>query len=108
MEIVEYAIKNHSSIVTSKNNKNPNDQFSFKPVAMISKEISNFKPGKAVCCNDISTKILKDLEDLFATFICNKYNKSLLDGISPEDLKTAKVVPVYKKKNALTKIITDS
>ena len=35
-KLVEHAIKNfenHSSIVAIKNNRNPNDQFSFKPVS---------------------------------------------------------------------------
>ena len=92
--------ENHSSIIAIKTNRNPNDQFSFKPVTkeMIAKEISNLKSGKAVRSNDIPTKTIKEFEDLFATFICNNYNKSLLGGTFPEDLKTAEVVPVYKKK----------
>ena len=105
---MEHAIKNfenHSSIVAIKNNRNPNKQFSFKPVTkeMIAKEISNLKPRKAVHSNDILTKILKDFEDLFATLIYNNYNKSLLDRTFLEDLKTAEVVPVYKKKNCTDK-----
>ena len=107
-KIVEHAIKNfenHSSIIAIKNNRNPNDQFSFKPVTkeMIAKEISNLKSGKAVRSNDIPTKIIKDFKDLFATFICNNYNKCLLDGTFPEDLKTAEVVPVHKKKKRTDK-----
>ena len=99
---MEHAIKNfenHSSIIAIKNNRNPNDQFSFKPVTkeMIAKEISNLKSGKAVGSNDIPTKMIKNFKDLFATFIYNNYNKCLLDGTFPEDLKTAEVVPVYKK-----------
>ena len=65
---------------------------------MIANEISNLKFGKAVRSNDIPTKIIKEFKDLFATFIYNNYNKALLDGTFPEDLKTAEVVPVYKKK----------
>ena len=74
--------KNHSSIFAIKNNRNPDDQFSFKPVTteMIAKEISNLKSGKPAFSNDIPPKILKDFEDLFATLIYNYYNKSLLDG----------------------------
>ena len=105
---MEHAIKcfeNHSSIIAIKHNRNPNDQFSFKPVTkeMIAKEISNLKSGKAVRSNDIPTKIIKDFKDLFATFIYNNYNKCLLDGTFPEDLKTAEVVPVYKKKKRTDK-----
>ena len=107
-KIVEHAIKNfenHCSIIAIKNNRNPNDQFCYKPVTkeIIAKEISNLKSGKAVRSNDIPTKIIKDLKDLFATFIYNNYSKSLLDGTFPEDLKTAKFVPVYKKKKSTDK-----
>ena len=55
----------------------------------------------------ITRKILKDFEELFATFICNNDNKSLLDGSFPEDLETTEVVSVYRRKTALTKVITD-
>ena len=100
---VEHAIKNfenHSSIIAIKNNRKPNDQFSFKPVTkeMIAIEISNLKSGKAVRSNDIPPKIIKEFNNLFATFIYDNYDKALLDGTFPEDLKTAEVVPVYKKK----------
>ena len=59
-----------------------------KPVTkeMIAKEISDLKPRKAVCSNDIPTKILKDFQDLFAKFIYNNCNKSFLDGTFPENL----------------------
>ena len=96
--LAEHAFKNfenHSSITAIKNNRNPNDQFSFKPVTkeMIAKEISNLKSGKAVRHNDIPTKIIKDFKDLFATFIYNVY-KCLLDETFPENLKAAEVVSV--------------
>ena len=70
---------------------------------MIAKERSNLKPGKAVRSNYIPTKILKDFEDLFATFIYSNYNKSLLDGTFPEDLKTAEVADFYRKKKLTAK-----
>ena len=60
--------------------------------------ISNLKAGKAFRSNDVPTKILKDFEHLFATFIYNNYNKSLLHGTFPEDLATTEVVFIYKKK----------
>ena len=80
-------------------------KFSFKPVTkeMIANEISNLKFGKAVRSNDIPTKIMKDFKDLFAGFMYNNYNKCLLGGTFPEDLKTAEVVPVYKKKKRTDK-----
>ena len=63
--------ENHSSIIPFKNNRNPKDQFSFKPVTkeMIAKEISNLKSGKADRSNDIPTKTIKEFEDLLHTTI---------------------------------------
>ena len=96
-EIVEHAIKsfeNHSSIVAIKNNRNPNDQFSFKPVTKekIAKEISNLKLGKAVRGNDIPTKISKDF-----TIIYSNYKKSM----------PAETLCLFIRRKTLTKIITD-
>ena len=70
---------------------------------MIAKEISNLKPGKAVRSNDIPAKVLKDFVELFAISKYNNFNKSLLVGTFSEDLKTAEVVPVYKKKKGTHK-----
>ena len=63
--------ENDSSIVAIKTNRNPNDQFCFKPVTkeMIAKEISNLKSGKADRSNDIPTKTIKEFEDLLYTTI---------------------------------------
>ena len=87
--------------VAIKHDKNANDQFFKKE--MIAKETSNLMPRKTVRSNDTPAKILKDFEDLFATFIYNNENKSLLDGAFSEDLKTAEVAPVYKKKKRTDK-----
>ena len=92
------SFENHSCIVAVIDKANPNDQFSFKPVRkkMIAKEISNLKPGKAVRSNDILTNIMKDFE-AYLLYYNNNYNKSLLERTFTEGLKSAEVVPVYKK-----------
>ena len=89
-----------------KNNRNPNYQGFFKKICnitkeMIGKDISNLKIRKAVSSNGIPTKILKDFQGILATYIFNNYIKSLPYGTFPEDLKTAEVAPVYKKKKML-------
>ena len=61
------------------------------------------KSRKIVCSNVILTKILKNFEDVFVTFIYNNCNKSFLNGTFPEDFKMAEVVPVYKKKKRTDK-----
>ena len=70
---------------------------------MIGKDISDLKISKAVSSNGIPTKILKDFEGILATYIFNNYIKSLPYGTFPEDLKTAEVTPVYKKKKCSDK-----
>ena len=70
---------------------------------MIAKEISNLRSGKASRSNDIPTKVIKNFKDLFAIFIYNNYNKCLLDETFPEDLKTAEVAPIHKKKKRTDK-----
>ena len=62
---------------------------------MIAKDISNLNSRKAVLSDEIWTKMWKEFEVLFATFIYNKYSSRLLGGTFPEDLRT--VVPDYKK-----------
>ena len=61
------------------------------------------QPRKVVHSHGIPTKIIKDCEDLLATFICNNYNNSLLDGNFPEDFKIVDVMPVNKNKKCTDK-----
>ena len=37
---------------------------------------NKLKGSKAICCNDILTKLIKDFSNLFAIFVYNNYNKS--------------------------------
>ena len=107
-KLVEHAIKNlenKSSVVAIKINRNPNDQFSFKPVSkeMAVKEISH-KSWKAVRSSDIPIKIIKDFKT-FSTFIYNNYNNSLLGGTFPKVWK--QLCLFIRRRNALAKITAD-
>ena len=47
--------------------------------------------------NDSPTTIMKQFRELFADFSSNDFNSCLENGISPDEVKLAVVVPVHKK-----------
>ena len=46
--------------------------------------------------NDIPNRVVKDSVDVIAPFLTEIFNCSLLSKMFPDDLKTAKVAPVFK------------
>ena len=64
-------------------------------------EIVNFvldlKPSKSSGSDDISPRVIKDCMHVIAGPLCDIFNKSMSQGLVPDKLKIAKVVPVYKK-----------
>jgi hypothetical protein len=46
--------------------------------------------------DNISVNTIKNCYDQLAEPLCMIFNRSLQDGIVPDDLKTAKIIPVYK------------
>jgi len=46
--------------------------------------------------DNLSINTIKDCSDQLAEPLCMIFNKSLEDGVVPDDLKTAKIIPVYK------------
>ena len=61
------------------------------------KEIKNVYIKKVSLSSNIPTKITKEFDDLFATFITENFNLCLNKGEFPEILKIAEVTPLYKK-----------
>jgi len=49
--------------------------------------------------DDLSTKTIKDCCEELARPLCYIFNKSIQDGIVPDDLKIAKVIPIYKSED---------
>ena len=52
---------------------------------------------KASKSDDIPTKVIKEFGTFFADFLSKNFNSCLETGSFPEDLKSAEVVPIYKK-----------
>ena len=63
----------------------------------IEKIIRNLKPKSSAGCDNISTKLLKEIENVISRPLSIIINQSLCTGIFPDKLKIAKVIPLYKK-----------
>ena len=59
--------------------------------------VSSLKPSKSSGSDDISPRIIKECIHIFIDPLCKIMNMSLSQGVVPDKLKVAKVVPVYKK-----------
>ena len=63
----------------------------------IMKMIKKFKNSKSVGCDNIPTNIHKTNVMPLAIILSNVINKSLSQGIFPQSLKRAKMLPLFKK-----------
>ena len=63
----------------------------------IEKIIRNLKPKSSAGFDNISTKLLKEIENVISRPLSIIINQSLCTGIFPDKLKIAKVIPLYKK-----------
>ena len=50
-------------------------------------------------CSDISPKLLKHLSASFSRVLCYLFNSCMLAGVFPDELKVAKVIPLFKTGN---------
>ena len=60
-------------------------------------ELKSLKPNKSPRYDNISSNVVNETSDIFFTPLKHIFNLSLQQGIFPENLKIAKVSPVYKK-----------
>ena len=91
--------------MTIRNRFDENSIVSFKEneKTEVIKEIKNLDSKKVSLSSNIPTKIIKEFDDLFATFITGNFNLCLNKGEFPEILKIAEVTPLYKKVNLFEK-----
>ena len=91
--------------MTIRNHFDDNSIFSFKEIGKteVIKEIINLDIKKGSLSSDIPTKIIKEFDDLFVTFITENFNLCLNKGEFPQVLKIAEVTPIYKKANPFEK-----
>ena len=81
---------------------NPNDSTMYMyptDPEEIKKIMQKMKPKKSAGHDGISTKLLKSLTDVISIPLAVVLNKSLAEGIVPDEMKIAKVIPIYKSKD---------
>ena len=105
------AIKKYSAhpIIFSIKEKMNNNVFSFRKVTYeeILNEINSLDTSKSTQSEDIPFKIIKDNADIFANFILQNFNKYIIDGKFPDQLKKQTIVLSLKKETIMIKPIID-
>ena len=64
-------------------------------VKSIIKKIKDTGPG----VDNIHIKMIKICEDILSPILVNIFNKSLANGVFPTNMKTAKIIPIFKSSN---------
>ena len=67
-------------------------------------EINSLDFSKSTQSEDISFKIIKDNADIFANFILQNFNKYIIDGKFPDQLKKQTLVLALKNRKCLINI----
>ena len=63
----------------------------------VKKKLEKLDPSKAAGPDDIPPSLLKNLADELCTPITLIFNKSIEEGLVPEDWRTAHITPIFKK-----------
>ena len=63
------------------------------------KYLTKLSPNKATGLDGIPSRFVLDSASLIACPLTHVINMSLIHGVVPDDLKLARVVPLYKKNN---------
>ena len=59
--------------------------------------LNSLSPNKATGLDGIPARFIKDSSSIIAGPLCHIINLSIIQGVIPDDLKSARVVPLYKK-----------
>ena len=79
-------------------NSTPNEVF---------KQILSLNSHKASGPDNISVKYIKTASEFISTTLCEIFNKCVIEGIFPNELKIAKVIPLYKMVVSNNQVIID-
>ena len=74
-------------------------QFQYTITGSIEKIISCLKPKSSAGCDNLSSKLLKDIKCIIFRPLRIIINQSFRSGIFPSKLKLAKAIPLYKKED---------
>ena len=94
VESIIAKFENHPSIVTIPNLFDKNSIFSFEETEKIEvKDRKNLDIKKELLSSDVPTKIIKEFDNLFVSFITENFNLCLNIAEIPEILKIALKLP---------------
>ena len=91
--------KDQASSKMNNGNKCSTDaKFTFSEISVneILDEINSISCQKASGLDNVSVKLLKYGKEAIAPILCKIFNMSLVQGYFPDDLKAARVTPIYK------------
>ena len=71
--------------------------FSLVPESQVLKYLNNLTANKATGLDAIPSRFVKDGSSIIAQPLAHIINLSLIQGVVPDDLKSARVVPIFKK-----------
>ena len=80
--------------------KNPNPKTIFlTPITEyeVKNIVNNLKPKKSPGCDELTNFVIKRVINEILTPLTFIFNQSLVTGLVPQNMKVAKVVPVFKK-----------
>ena len=79
----------------------PNSFYAFKCTSTEVNKLIMSLPNKKCNIDSIPTFILKLVADNLSLVICDLFNRSINEGMFPDCLKTANIVPIYKSSDPL-------
>lgn len=86
-----------SKFYSSKGVKPNSFSFSITTEKKVYKYLNSLSPKKATGLDGIPSRFVKDSASIIAGPISHIVNLSVIQGVVPDDLKSARVVPLYKK-----------
>ena len=97
--------EDHLSVKIIREKNTDNAEFRFQPISTdeMKKTILGLHCNKRNLNGSISVNVLKDTCDTFIAYLTEIINGSFQTGNFPNELKTAEVTPVYRKKYPLNK-----
>ena len=63
----------------------------------VKKQLEPLKPDKSPGPDDLHPRVLKEIADVLSPHLATMYKTSLNTGELPDDWKTAKIIPIFKK-----------
>ena len=105
IEAILYKFKNHPSVARICREKKIDDMFSFSHIEPLEtfQVIMSLNQKKSTS-GPISAKILKIAANVICVPLTDCFNAALHNGIFPDELKLADVVPVLKKGDTTSKV----